>query len=171
MAHEFKNGDPCPLCGEPLQEKAVTETFTYKERTLEYPNYVVHYCAACDDTFVGNRTMKESGRRLRDFYREVDGLLTAGEIRRIRTKLGYTQDDLSDLLGGGAKAFARYENSDVVQSLPMDNLLRILDSHPQAIAALEHKHLPKGKVISTSMVYHTKIEEGRMVANYGQRKN
>lgn len=171
MAREFRDGDPCPLCGQPLQEKSVTETFSYKGRTLEYPNYIIHHCSECDEAFVGNVTMKESGRRLRDFYREVDGLLTANEIKRIRTKLGYTQDDLSQLLGGGAKAFTRYENSDVIQSAAMDNLLRVLDSHPQAIATLENKHLPAKRTISTSMVYHTSIDENRMVANYGQRKS
>lgn len=170
MAREFCNGDPCPLCGQPLREKSVTETFNYKGHTLEYPNYIVHQCAECEEAFVGDGTMKESGRRLRDFYREVDGLLKASDIKRIRVKLGYTQDDLSQLLGGGTKAFARYENSDVIQSVAMDNLLRVLDSHPQAVATLETKHLPSKRVLSTSMVYHTTIDEGRMVANYGQRK-
>lgn len=168
MAREFSNGDPCPLCGHGLKEKSVTETFTYKGRALEYPNYVVHQCSSCGEEFVGNRAMKESGRRLRDFYREVDGLLLSSEIKRIRVKLGYTQDGLSQLLGGGAKAFARYESGDVIQSEAMDNLLRVLDSHPQALATLENKNMPEKRVISVSQVYHTCVDENRMVANYGR---
>lgn len=165
MAKDYTNGDPCPICKTLLEERLVTETFTYKGKELDYPNYVVHYCAECDDEFVGDRTIKQSARQLRDFYRCVDGLLTSCEIKRIRVKLGYTQENLSKLLGGGAKAFARYENSDVVQSEAMDNLLRVLDSHPQSIETLERKHQPKPKVV-TSMVYHTKME-GKMVVNYG----
>jgi HTH-type transcriptional regulator/antitoxin MqsA len=107
-------------------------------------------CEKCGEEFVGDKTMKQSSRRIRDFYREVDGLLTASEIKRIRVKMGRTQENLSALLGGGLKAFARYENGDVIQAEAMDNLLRILDEMPQAIDVLERKHSPRPRVLSVS---------------------
>ena len=150
MAREYHDGSPCPLCKGALKSKSVTETFSYKGRSFEYPDYVVHVCEKCGEEFVGDKTMKQSSRRIRDFYREVDGLLTASEIKRIRVKLGRTQEDLSALLGGGLKAFARYENGDVIQAEAMDNLLRILDEMPQAIDVIERKHAPRPRVLSVS---------------------
>ena len=84
-------------------EKNETEVFTYKDKTLEYPGYVVHECSGCSEQFVGERTMKASARKLREFYKQVDGLLPASEIREIRMRLGLTQDEASELLGGGKK--------------------------------------------------------------------
>lgn len=165
MAKEYKDGSPCPMCKGELKNKSVTETFTYKGKSFEYPNYIVHVCEKCGEEFIGDKTMKESARKLRDFYREVDGLLTANEIKRIRKfKLEKTQEELGALLGGGLKAFARYENSDVIQSEPMDNLLRILDEKPYVLEILENKHLPK-RTLSTSQLY---TNSQKMAGTYGK---
>ena len=150
MAKQFKDGDPCPICTQQLQSTSVTETFTYKNVSMEYPDYVVHRCSGCGEEFVGSQTIKDSSRRIRDFHREVDGFLTSTKIKEIRMRLGYTQDDFSRILGGGDKAFARYENGDVTQAKSMDNLLRILDAMPQAIEILvpDSKPVQEKTVIS-----------------------
>lgn len=163
MAIEYIDGSSCPICDGVLEEKIVTEIFSYKGKTLEYPDYLVHVCNKCGEEFVGDRTMKQSARVLRDFYRQVDGLLSASDIKRIRVKLGRTQEDMSSILGGGLKAFARYENSDVIQSEPMDNLLRILDEMPHSISIIENKNKPKRKV-STCQLYD--LYQGKLVGTY-----
>jgi len=128
----------CPICRDGnLQKKVDTETFEYKGNNFDYPNYITYECQSCGEEIVDKKTLKESGRAIRDFYRQVDGLLTSQEIRRIReTKLCLTQDKASELLGGGVKSFARYENSEVIQSKAMDKLLRILDSDPSILTVL-----------------------------------
>ena len=73
---------------------------------------------------------------LRDFGRGVDGLLTGADIKRMRRKLHLTQEQMAQVLGGGLKGFARYENGQVIQSRAMDNLLRILDRFPESLDAL-----------------------------------
>ena len=85
--------DQCPICGgSKLERKEVTETFEYKGQSFEYPNYVVYACGSCGEEIVDSKCLKESGRKIRDFYRKVDGLLTSYEIKRIRKfKLGLTQ--------------------------------------------------------------------------------
>lgn len=166
MAKEYHDGSPCPLCAGKLKSKTITETFSYKGKSLDYPNYVIHVCDKCGEEFVGDRTIKQSARKLRDFYREVDGLLTSHEIKRIRVKLGRSQDDLGRLLGGGLKAFARYENCDVIQTESMDNLLRVLDEMPSAIDIIENKHLPKKRVLSTCQIYYN--EQHKIVGRYGK---
>lgn len=128
----------CPICRDGnLEKKVDTETFEYKGNKFDYPNYITYECQSCEEAIVDKKTLKESGRAIRDFYRRVDGLLTSQEIRRIReTKLCLTQDKASELLGGGAKSFARYENSEVIQSKAMDKLLRILDNDPSILTGL-----------------------------------
>jgi len=132
----------CPLCGNNgLRRNVVTETFEYKGETFDYPNYVIYKCPRCKEAVVDKKSLKESGRAIRDFYRKVDGLLTSDEIYRIRKlRLCLTQDDASELLGGGAKSFARYENSEVIQSVALDNLLRILDKEPSLLRIIRAKN-------------------------------
>lgn len=159
MAKNYSDNDPCPLCKKPLQSVAVTEIFTYKGASMDYPDYIIHRCTGCGEEFVGSRTIKASTRRIRDFHREVDGLLTSTKIKEIRMRLGYTQDDFSRVLGGGDKAFARYENGEVTQAKSMDNLLRVLHAHPDAIKTIDPQRIDKRKsVIPIHVSYETKTE-------------
>jgi HTH-type transcriptional regulator/antitoxin MqsA len=138
----YTQGEVCPVCGTgTLTRKEITATFEYKGQSFDIPNYVIWECSACEERLVSSKDSKANGRLIRDFYRKVDGLLTADEIRRIRKfKLCKTQDEASMLLGGGGKSFARYENSEVIQNESMDNLLRILDRCPDLIRVLEQKY-------------------------------
>lgn len=163
--------EKCPICGNgDLQKKIITETFEYKGKAFDYPNYIIYECPECGEAVVDKITLKESGRAIRDFYRQVDGLLSASEIQRIRKfKLFLSQDQASALLGGGAKSFARYENSEIVQSVALDNLLCILDADPYKLKVIENKNKPQHdtSVISFPLTYGAP-PKGKMVANYGK---
>jgi HTH-type transcriptional regulator / antitoxin MqsA len=128
----------CPICGAgKLKKKIGTETFEYKGASLTIPNYVTYVCADCGESIVDNATLKESGKKLKDFQREVDGLLTGPQIKAVRAKLGLTQEQLADIVGGGLKSLARYESGQVCQSKGMDNLLRILDAYPHTLKIIQ----------------------------------
>ena len=47
---------------------------------------------------------------------------------------GYTQEEFGNILGGGKKAFARYENGTITQSRAMDNQLKMLRSNLESIS-------------------------------------
>jgi HTH-type transcriptional regulator/antitoxin MqsA len=166
----YKDGDQCPICGHnTLKKVIVTETFEYKGKKLDYPNYIIYKCQDCQEAVVDKASMKESGRAIRDFYRQVDGLLISSEIKRIRKfKLCLTQDQASELLGGGAKSFARYENNEVIQSAALDNLLRVLDKAPYLLNVIKKEHgAPRVPiVVSINSTYET--NQYKMVANYGK---
>ncbi|MDT8316936.1 MAG: type II toxin-antitoxin system MqsA family antitoxin [bacterium] len=147
----INEGDACPVCGAgELTRKVIEETFEYKGRHLTIPDYVVYECDACEEEIVDKKTLKTSSGPIKDFYRAVDGLLTSAEIKIIRQKLALTQEEMANILGGGKKAFARYEKGQIIQSRGMDNLLRILDKYPYTLDALEvrYKEDVSGKVIS-----------------------
>lgn len=65
-------------------------------------------------------------------YRQL-GLLTPGEIRRERERLGLTQQELQELLGLGGNSLSRWENGHVYQARSLDTLLRIIFSLPEAV--------------------------------------
>ncbi len=133
----YKHGDACPLCGGgKLEEKVVEERFTYKGQSLVVPDYHVLECPVCGEAVVQQESARRAEKMLRDFGRAVDGLLMGADIKRIRRKLRLTQEQMAQVLGGGLKGFARYENGQVIQSRAMDNLLRILDRFPGSLDAL-----------------------------------
>ena len=151
----YKNGDICPICGcDSLEKKEITETFVYKGHFLKIENYVIYECPGCGESIVDNATLKKSEKIIRDFHREVDGLLTSGEIKKIRKSLGFTQKEFGLLLGGGEKSFARYESCSVTQSKAMDNLIRILDKVPEAMDVLtKNDNSSGGSIISNPIQY------------------
>jgi len=124
----------CPICGKgPLKKEVIEEKFAYKGGTITIPDYVISKCDLCNETIVDKGTLKSSAKLLKNFKCKVDGLLTGEEIREIRRKLGFTQEQMSEILGGGLKSFARYETGQICQSKAMDNLLRILDRFPHVV--------------------------------------
>lgn len=156
--------EQCPICGQGILKKEVRdEIFEYKGCSKIIPNYVTYSCPECGESIVDSASLKASGKLLKDFQREVDGLLSGMEIKRIRLKLGLTQTEMSEVLGGGTKAFARYESDSICQSKAMDTLLRILDRFPHVLqvikgssGSIEEKKVLGVSALSTRQVYSGK---------------
>ena len=131
MKAPLSEGKVCPVCGEgKVRRTTTTETFTYKGHRLPIPNYFVYRCSRCKEELLDHGLIQAHQQQIRDWQRGIDGLLSAEEIRALRKSFGLTQEELSLLLGGGKKAFARYERGSVCQSVAMDNLLRAVQKHP-----------------------------------------
>jgi DNA-binding transcriptional regulator YiaG len=62
--------------------------------------------------------------------------LTPQEIRRIREKIGLSQVEAGELLGGGPRAFTKYESGTIKPAAATANILRLLDTNPSAIIQL-----------------------------------
>jgi HTH-type transcriptional regulator/antitoxin MqsA len=142
-------GNVCPICASGNLHKVVsTEDFQYKDKTVYIENYVSYECDLCEESIVDKETFKRSGKILKDFQRKTDGFLTSEEIKRIRKKLNLTQEEMGTTLGGGLKAFTRYENGQITQSKIMDNLLKVLDKYPTAINVLIQEYQYSTNVVS-----------------------
>ncbi len=133
---KFENGMLCPVCecGQLSVDKKNIE-FDYKGRVRSFVR-PVYTCSECDEEFLDARDQKEIDKKLTDSRRQIDGLLTSEEIRKIRQKLGYTQMALAQILQVGEKNFARYENGQATQGRAMDHLLRLLDHYPESIRVI-----------------------------------
>ena len=62
--------------------------------------------------------------------------MTPEEIRAIRESLGLSQVQAGELLGGGPRAFSKYESGTIKPAASVVNLLRVLETDPAAIETL-----------------------------------
>ena len=64
------------------------------------------------------------------------------EIRAIRERLGLSQVEAGELLGGGPRAFTKYEAGSIRPRASVVRLLRVLDANPAALASLRDGESP-----------------------------
>ena len=67
----------------------------------------------------------------------AQGLLEPEAIRRIRLKLGLSQQAAGEVIGGGPRAFQKYETGDLLPSRAICSALILLDRDPKALNALQ----------------------------------
>jgi HTH-type transcriptional regulator / antitoxin MqsA len=129
--------DPvCPQTGAPMHRDVRPMTLTYRNEsiTFDMPGW---YCDASDESIHTGADMKLSDRMLNRLKARIEGLLEPQEIRRIRKKLGLTQEQAGQLIGGGPRAFQKYETGDVLPSRAISSALVLLDHDPAALAVLK----------------------------------
>lgn len=133
---KIQNGMLCPVC-ELGNLAAVNKNLSFNYKGNETViNSNVYVCPECAEECLEPDDQKAIDKKLTAVRRQIDGLLSPDEIRKIRKKFGYTQVAFADFLHVGEKNFARYENGKTTQSRSMDNLLRILNHSPIAIEIL-----------------------------------
>lgn len=68
--------------------------------------------------------------------------LTPDRIRAIRESLGLTQEEAGRLLGGGPRAFTKYETGTLEPTTAANSLLRVLEGYPDALWILHEDGSP-----------------------------
>ncbi len=126
----------CPETGAPMHRGARPMTLTYKEKsiTFDMPGW---YCDQSDESIHTGDDMKVSDRMLNLLKARCEGLLEPEEIRRIRKKLHLTQEAAGILIGGGPRAFQKYESGDLLPSRAVSNALVLLDHDPEGLTVLK----------------------------------
>ena len=117
----------CTCCREEHEVKTVLvcEETLFKNIYIKF-NASYLYCDVAEELYMDEQQIQENDIRLKDAYREKEGLLTSLDIRGIRTKYGISQKDLCMLLGWGGKTITRYE-SHQVQDRAHDAILKKID--------------------------------------------
>lgn len=125
----------CPACREPMRrdERPFVVRYRGQEETVSLPGW---YCDGCPDGYHLGSDMKQSDRVLNRLKAIDQGLLEPKDIRRIRKKLVLTQEKAGVLLGGGPRAFQKYEVGDLLPSQAISNVLVLLDHDPGALGVL-----------------------------------
>jgi HTH-type transcriptional regulator/antitoxin MqsA len=116
-------------------------TLTYKGEsiTIDMPGW---YCDSSDESIHTGKDAAASDRALNRLKARSEGLLEPEDIRRIRKKLGLSQTTAGQVIGGGPRAFQKYESGDLLPSRAISSALRLLDHDPKALRLLK---LPQDK--------------------------
>lgn len=127
----------CHECGGVMTRDVRPMTIHYKglTATFDMPGW---YCA-CGEGVVDGRDMDVSDRHLNLMKAQIENLTPPSEVRRIRKKLGLSQQTAGTLLGGGPNAFHKYESGEVLPSKAISNLLRVLEAMPEGLKVLREK--------------------------------
>jgi HTH-type transcriptional regulator / antitoxin MqsA len=127
-----------PVTGKPMIRDVRPMELTYKGQsvTIQMPGW---YCANSGESIHTGVDMAVSDAALKSLKIKVEKLLTPEEIKRIRQKLGLTQREAGEVIGGGPNAFQKYESGDVLLSKGMSNFLRVLEKHPEEVRELKEQ--------------------------------
>ena len=127
-----------PETGALLHRDVRPLTLTYKgeSMTVDMPGW---YGDHPEEGVHTGDDMKVSDRALNRLKARAEGLLEPEDIRRIRKKLGLTQQAAGELIGGGPRAFQRYEAGDLLPSRAISSALMLLDANPMALAVLTNR--------------------------------
>ena len=131
----------CPTTGAPMQRGVRPMTLEYKGAsiTFDMPGW---YCEESGESIHTGEDMKVSDRALNRLKSARERLPLPEEIRRIRTKLGLTQEQAGELIGGGPRAFQKYEAGDLLPSRAVSSALALLDHDPSGLAVLHARPHP-----------------------------
>ena len=133
MAKQAKS--KCHECGGAMVREVRPMEYTYHGEaiTLKQPGF---YCRKCGEGVLTGPDIQATEAAFVAFKARVDGVLAAVEIARIRKRLRLSQRQAGELLGGGVRAFQKYERGTSMASVAMSNLLRLLDKDPSRLADL-----------------------------------
>lgn len=125
----------CPKTGAPMRRDVRPMTLTYKGEsiTFDQPGW---YCDESDEGILVGKDLHISDRMLNRLKARVDGLLEPEDVRRIRKKLHLTQEVAGLVIGGGPRAFQKYESGDLLPSRAISSALILLDHNPEALTVL-----------------------------------
>ena len=126
----------CPKTGAPMYRDVRPMTLTYKGEsiTVDMPGW---YCDSSDESIHTGKDAVVSDRALNRLKARNEGLLEPEDIRRIRKKLGLSQTAAGQVIGGGPRAFQKYESGDLLPSRAINSALRLLDHNPEALRLLK----------------------------------
>ena len=124
-----------PETGEKLERGIRPLLITYKglEETVDMPGW---YPENGDDGIYSKEDRKIYGKTLRRLKARYEKLLLPEEIKNVRTQLHLSQEEAGNRIGGGPRAFQKYESGEVLPSRAISNLLTILAKEPTMIDLL-----------------------------------
>lgn len=136
---------PCPSCGGEMRYEKHADKIEYKghSKTLQTLGW---WCGACGEGILTGAPLRASEVAFQQLKAEVDGVMGPAEVARVRTALKLSQRKAGNLLGGGPRAFQKYESGMQAVSVPMSHVLRLLDKDPSRLDELRVEVRPRVEV-------------------------
>lgn len=128
--------DLCSVCDTgTLTEQVVPFLLSHGSKEIMIEDHRT-VCAACGAVSYVGAQISRHELAVASKIREMDGLLSADTLRRIRLKYKFRQTDLEAMLSVGPKTWTRWERGKVPQSKTADTLIRVLADDPEVARRL-----------------------------------
>ncbi|HEY6558479.1 MAG TPA: type II toxin-antitoxin system MqsA family antitoxin [Polyangiaceae bacterium] len=126
---------PCPECGGVMRYEKHADVISYRghEKTIQTLGW---WCTKCGEGILTGKPLVAHARAFQSLKAEVDGVLGPKEVAKVREALGLSQRKAGELLGGGPRAFQKYESGSQIPSVPMSHLLTLLARDPRRLEEL-----------------------------------
>jgi HTH-type transcriptional regulator / antitoxin MqsA len=144
----------CPACGEGhLHMRTYSLPVEHRGTAGEIRQHKWQ-CDHCKADLFDDACGKQNKRAWIRFQKEVEGVPTGEQIRTLRRALGLSSEMAGALLGGGPKAFSKYENEEIVPRGAMRTLVRYLLKYPGRIDEIleANGHGPREKPAAATPV-------------------
>jgi HTH-type transcriptional regulator / antitoxin MqsA len=130
-----------PETGALLRRDVRPMTLSFKGETVTFgmPGW---YSDTSDESVHSGADLRVSDQQLNLLKARAEGLLEPTDIRRIRKKLYLTQAQAGTLIGGGPRAFQKYEAGDLLPSRAISSALTLLDRDPTGLDELRSRQAP-----------------------------
>ena len=121
-----------PVTGKKLRRgvRVITIDYSGLKEKIAMPGW---YAGRGDEGYHSKTDLKIYDRALNKLKAKHDNLLLPEQIRETRKLLKLTQVEAGELIGGGIRAFQKYESGDGLPSKAVSNLLVILAKKPELI--------------------------------------
>lgn len=126
---------PCPECGGVMKYEKHDDVLEYKGQTRTIKT-LGWWCSRCGEGILTGEPLLAHEQAFQEFKAEVDHVLGPKEVAEVRRTLGLSQRRAGELLGGGPRAFQKYEAGKQAVSVPMSHLLRLLANDPARLREL-----------------------------------
>lgn len=119
-----------PETGKVLRRGVRTQTVVVGSlsRNLDVPGWYPDDDSDSVHSGVDLKAMDETYKVLREEY--------AAHVRSVRKRLGLTQEEAGVIIGGGKRAFQKYESGHTPPSDAAVGLIEVLARHPEEVATL-----------------------------------
>lgn len=134
MSKEVRT-QPCPECGGVMRYEKHDDVLEYQgqTRTIQTLGW---WCSRCGEGILAGEALQAHEQAFQELKAEVDQVLGPKEVAQVRRTLGLSQRRAGELLGGGPRAFQKYEAGKQAVSVPMSHLLRLLANDPSRLREL-----------------------------------
>ncbi len=138
----------CPECGGVMKYEKHDDVLEYKEQTRTIKT-LGWWCTKCGEGILTGEPLQAHEQAFQELKAVVDDVLGPKEVAEVRRTLGLSQRRAGELLGGGPRAFQKYEAGKQAVSVPMSQLLRLLANDPARLRELAPSTTKAG-VVRTS---------------------
>ncbi len=135
MAPTKKKTICCPECHGTMVWRAGTDSVEYRGHRKSV-RLIGYWCQDCAEAVFEGDALQRKEAAFLELRAAVEQVLSPQRVAGIRKKLGLSQRKAGELLGGGPRSFQKYESGEQQVSVPMTNLLRLLERDPRRVREL-----------------------------------